>query len=103
MNPKTPVDIDNIFTVPDESFEADLDENFYQAFNVIKQIKKHLKTIYTPPTEEEKIKEAEDKKIKEAEDKKKKEEEEKRKEDTPKLADKKKGKEKEPKDEKAST
>lgn len=52
QSPQTKLDIDNIFTVPDESFEADLDENFSQAYTVIKKIKKYYRTIYKPPENE---------------------------------------------------
>lgn len=53
VNPQTTQGIDNIFAVPDESFEADLDENFYQAYNVIKKIKKHYRAVYKPSESEE--------------------------------------------------
>ena len=41
--------MDNLFVVPDESFEADLDENFEQAYRVIKKIKKYLKKCKPVP------------------------------------------------------
>ena len=55
MNPTTTADnIDNLFVVPDESFEADLDENFEQAYRVVKKIKKYLKTTKQPPSDGQK-------------------------------------------------